>query len=90
MDPGFIPPELQQFVDRELASGHYQSAEEVLCAGLRLLQERRLHDLRCDVQAGLNQLDRGEGIELEDEDEPSLHAFFEDIKTRGRQRMKAE
>ncbi len=82
MDPGTIPPDLQQFVDHQLASGHYGSAEELICAGLKLL-----HQLRGEIQAGLDELDRGEGIEIEDEQ--SLRAFFEDIKSRGRERLGA-
>jgi len=33
-----LPPDLEQFVQQELASGHYQSAEEVICEGLRCLK----------------------------------------------------
>jgi antitoxin ParD1/3/4 len=88
MNVGPIPPELQQFVDQELASGRYKAAEEVICAGLRLLREQKLYELRGEIQRGLDQLDRGEGIELEDES--ALRGFFEDIKTRGRQRLEAE
>ena len=88
MEPGTIPPDLQQFLDQELASGQYRSADEVICAGLRLLRDRRLYELRSDIQAGLAQLERGEGIELEDEQ--ALRAFFDDVKARGRQRLKAK
>jgi antitoxin ParD1/3/4 len=88
MDPGAIPPELQQFVDQELASGQYRSADEVICAGLRLLRERRLFQLRGEVQAGLDQLDRGEAIELADQQ--ALRTFFDDIKARGRNRLDAQ
>ena len=88
MDSGIIPPDLQQFLDQELASGQYRSADEVICAGLRLLRDRRLYELRSDIQAGLEQLERGEGIELEDQ--RALRAFFDDIKARGRQRLKAK
>ena len=34
-----IPPELESFVQQQLASGEYRSAEEVIGAGLRVLQE---------------------------------------------------
>ena len=80
-----LPPELQQFVEQELASGRYQTQEEVICEGLRLLRERKLHELRKEIDAGLQQLDRGEGIEIEDEQ--SLRAFFDDIKARGCERL---
>ena len=38
--------------------------------------------------SALDRLDRGEGIEIEDED--GLRLFFEDIKERGRKRLEAE
>lgn len=85
--PQSLPPELQQFVEQELASGRYQTREDVICDALRLLRERKLHELRREIDAGLQQLDRGEGIELEDE--RSLQAFFDDIKARGRERLEA-
>ncbi len=80
-----LPPELQQFVEQELASGRYQTREDVICEALRLLRERKLHELRKELDAGLQQLKRGEGIEIEDE--RSLQAFFDDIKARARERL---
>ncbi len=87
MNPDTIPPELRQFVEQELATGRYQSAEEVIADGLRLLRGRKLHELRKDLDAGLQQLERGEGIELEDE--RSLREFFDAVKAEGRERMEA-
>ena len=74
-----FPPELARFVQQELANGKYQSEEEMLCEGLRLLREReqRMAALRADLMPALEQLDRGEGKELE----------VEDIKARGRKRL---
>ena len=62
------PGDLAQFVQREIASGKYQSEAEVICQRLRMLRERerRLEALRRDVQAGLDQLDRGERAPLEE------------------------
>ena len=85
--PQSLPPELQQFVEQELASGRYQTREDVICDALRLLRERKLHELRKEIDAGLQQLDRGEGIEIEDE--RSLQAFFDEIKAQGRERLEA-
>jgi len=82
-----VPQEFDDFVAREVASGKYRSHEEVVSAGLRLLQERerKLAALRADIQVGFDQLDRGEGITIESEE--ALRAFFEDIKARGLERL---
>jgi len=77
-----FPPELEQFIHQEVASGRYDSEEDVLCAGLRLLREReaRLQALRDDILPALEQLDRGEGEPLD----------ADAIKAKGRQRLAAE
>jgi antitoxin ParD1/3/4 len=86
--PSTIPPEFEQFVKHELTTGRYQSAEEVITDALRLLRDRKLYELRKEIRAGLEQLDRGAGIDIADEQ--ALHEFFEDIKRRGRQRLQAK
>jgi len=35
-----LPPPLEDFVRRKVQSGEFPSAEDVLCEGLRLLQQR--------------------------------------------------
>ena len=72
-----IPPEFRQFVQQELASGRFQSTEEVVGEGLRLLRERRRQELQERLQVGIDQLDRGEGIELDDAE---LAGFLDDIE----------
>lgn len=58
----------EQFVQEEVASGRYDSAQEVVREGLRLLHEQEILDqqrrerLNEQIQEGLDQLDRGEGI----------------------------
>lgn len=42
MDLNGLPAELEQFIQQEIAEGKYQSAEEVVSAALRLLQEHEL------------------------------------------------
>lgn len=83
-----IPPEFRQFVEQELASGRYRSADELVSEGLRLVQERerRRNELREKIRIGLDQLDRGEGIELDDE---SLGSFLDEIETEVRREMAA-
>lgn len=83
-----IPPEFRQFVEQELASGRYRSADELVSEGLRLVRERerRRKELREKVRIGLDQLDRGEGIELDDE---SLGPFLDEIEAEVRREMAA-
>lgn len=82
MDLHALPPELEQFVQHQVHSGRYPSTTEVVCQALRLLKEKERRDaLRKDIQAGIDQLERGEYIELTSEAE--LRAFFNDIEARG-------
>lgn len=83
-----VPPEFQQFVEQQIVSGRYHSADEVVSDGLPLLQERdrRLQELRAEIQPALDRLDRGEGIEL---DEAGLEDFFDQIVTEVDQEMAA-
>jgi len=63
--------EQEQFIHKKLETGKYRSADEVIFEAFRLLEERDRHyeqwlqDARQKVQAGLEQLDRGEGIDGE-------------------------
>jgi antitoxin ParD1/3/4 len=53
----------QDLVERMIATGQYEDAEEVIGQALRLLEEHeRFQQLRSKIQVGLDQLDRGEGI----------------------------
>ena len=64
-----IPPELEQFIQRQLAAGKYQSALDVIAAGVYLLEQQediyqgRLPELQQDVQIGLEAVRRGEVLE---------------------------
>ena len=73
-------PELQQLVREELATGGYASEDELLLQAVRLLADRnrQRQELRRELQIGRDQLDRGEGIEL-DSDE-ALGAFLDEIE----------
>jgi antitoxin ParD1/3/4 len=87
-----LTPELEEFVAAKVEGGRYRSASEVVREALRLLEEydqvraNSLQGLRSDLQLGLAQLDRGEGITHTDE---SLGRLMEGIKRRGRQRLAA-
>ena len=81
-----LPADLEQFVERELASGKYASRDELVAEAGRLLcaRERRLEELREEVLPALERLDRGNYTE---DDEGSLRDLIEDVKARGRARM---
>jgi len=67
-----ITPELEKFVNEEVKTGFYQSASEVIRAGLRRLKEDKerkprfmvssMAELEDKLLEGIAELDRGEGI----------------------------
>ncbi len=66
-----LTPELERFVNEQVASGRYQSASEVFRDGLRLLQQRAedrqaaLEEVRRKVREGLEASARGEVVDSE-------------------------
>ena len=56
--PQTLPEDLQEFVNHELASGRYQSTQELLVEGLRLLQRDRAEAVE-GIRAGLRDLEAG-------------------------------
>jgi antitoxin ParD1/3/4 len=67
-----LTPELEEFIEKEVQAGMYQSASEVIRAGLRLLKDEKVpkprfivssaEELEEKLLVGIRQLDRGEGI----------------------------
>lgn len=67
-----LTPELEDFIEKEVGTGMYQSASEVVRAGLRLLKDEKtpkprfvvssVEELEQNLVVGIRQLDRGEGI----------------------------
>ena len=57
---------LERLVNEKVESGLYQTASEVIREGLRPLKERdhAREQLRGDVQAGFDQLSRGEAVHV--------------------------
>lgn len=82
-----LASDLKDYVRQAVASGAYRSEEELLSEALRLHRERhrRLEALQADIDIGAAQLNRGESIEIPDE--AAHRALFEDIRTRGLQRL---
>lgn len=78
-----LTPELEQLVNEKVSSGLYQTASEVVREALRLLKLRDDEHarLKADIQAGFDQLARGEGREY---DEASGRRLAERVKARGR------
>ncbi|MEH1805563.1 type II toxin-antitoxin system ParD family antitoxin [Nostoc sp.] len=64
-----LTPELEQLVKDKVNSGRYHSVSEVMGEALRLLDERdrhreqRLAELKAKIQVGIEELERGEGID---------------------------
>jgi antitoxin ParD1/3/4 len=67
-----LTPELEVFIEKEVQTGMYRSASEVIRAGLRLLKDEKApkrrfmvssrEELEEKLLAGIRQLDHGEGI----------------------------
>jgi antitoxin ParD1/3/4 len=63
-----LTPEQEKFIAEQLNKGAHSSPEMVLDEGLKLIQlkeeyERRLAELRRDLQIGIDQLNRGETVD---------------------------
>jgi len=68
-----LTPELAKFVEKEVESGLYQTASEVVRAGLRRLKEdqnarlpqapKTLEELETQLLQSIDRLDRGEGVD---------------------------
>jgi antitoxin ParD1/3/4 len=71
-----LTPELAKFVEREVQSGLYQTASEVVRAGLRRLKEdhaahvprapETLEELETQMLQSIARLDRGKGVDGEE------------------------
>jgi hypothetical protein len=81
--------ELQQLVQSELAKGVFADEDELLVVALKVFRDREeaYQELKTEVQGRIESLDRGEGIELEGDEE--LRAFIDEIKAEGRRELEA-
>ena len=84
-----IPSDLEAFIQAEVASGKYASADEAVSEAVRLLQERerQLESLRGDIEIGMTAFDRGEVTAIRTGDD--RRALIDDIQRRGRERLHA-
>ncbi|MDF5732087.1 MAG: type II toxin-antitoxin system ParD family antitoxin [Rhizonema sp. PD38] len=57
-----IKPELKQFIQAQLASGRFASADDVINEAFKLLQEReqRIEELRKKIAVGTEQIAKGQ------------------------------
>ena len=64
-----------KFINSKIESGQYQDANEVLCAGLALLEQKeheekqKLERLRSEIQKGIDDYDTGNYITIQNESE---------------------
>lgn len=67
-----LTPELERYVEEKVRSGRYRSSSEVMRESLRIMQQvdeerqARLVALRREVDRGIEELDRGMGVDGEE------------------------
>lgn len=80
-----------EFVRQCVLEGRYKDANEVVEAGLRLLEEReeeerlKLERLRAEVKKGMDDLENGRYVEVNSPEE--LQALFDKIKQEANRRL---
>jgi len=89
-----LTPALEKYVQQQVEAQRYQTASEVIRHAIRMMQEAEAYDkarleaLRQDIQAGIDQLDRGEYIEIRNEKDS--RALLNRISREGRARLAAK
>ena len=84
-----ITTELEEFVQSELANGHFASREELIVAALQQMHDRKAASeqwVRDAIEEG--DVTPGENIVLETPED--FRAYAESVKTRGRERLAKE
>lgn len=81
-----LTPELERLINEKVETGSYQTASEVVREALRLLKQRddALWQLRRDIEAGFDQIERGA---YSDYDPKSTRKLAARVKARGRSRL---
>lgn len=81
-----LPPEIQEFVDAKIASGAYATASEVIRDAMiefmdaDEIRQKHLERIKRELQAGLDQLERGEVVDGEE--------AFERVRQMSRERRR--
>ena len=88
-----LSPELEQFVQSEVETGHFASREAVIEAAVRDLQQRRVEtaeikELRRLLAEADEDFEKGNFVRFRNAKELRAHA--EEVKARGRARLHAE
>jgi antitoxin ParD1/3/4 len=79
-----LTPKLEQFVKKQVNSGHYASEADVVLAAVQFLEERemvyqgRFDELRREIMIGYEAAERGEVLDGE--------VVFENLRTKLNQR----
>ncbi|RUR75459.1 type II toxin-antitoxin system ParD family antitoxin [Chlorogloeopsis fritschii PCC 9212] len=66
-----LKPEIEQFIQAQIATGRYANAEEVISKALKLLEEQDkeyqewVEETRQKVDVAIAELERGEGLDGE-------------------------
>ena len=84
-----LTPDQEAFVRQGIASGRFQSESEAIAEALALWEERERNrfDILAEVDAAEASLARGEGRVVT---EHSMRELAEEVKLRGRARLKTE
>jgi antitoxin ParD1/3/4 len=86
-----LTPQLEKYIQKQVASQRYQTASEVVRDALRLLQQNEAYDqarleaLRHDIQLGLDDIDQGKYITIRNQKDSQ--ALLERISREGRARL---
>ena len=83
-----FPPELEQFVEEQIAAGNYQSEQDLVVSAVRVLRDVqvRQREFYEDVRLGMEQLEHGDVIEY---DEAGLRQLFEELEQLAKNRVEA-
>jgi len=86
-----LTDEQDAFVEKVVEAGEYQNASEAVRDALRALQQRRREDalklkaLRIQIKAGVDALDRGDFVEVDDAE---LDEYLEGLATPSDKRLR--